>query len=73
MPELNHLGLAVRNPARSLRFYRETIGVDGVVSEEEYGFVITTTKGVGFTLFKGSLPPTTESSTLACHCPTATP
>ena len=56
VPELDHLGLAVRNPARSLRFYRDAIGVDGVVREEEYGFVITTTKGVSFTLFKG-LPP----------------
>ena len=54
--ELDHLGLAVRNPARSLRFYRETIGVEGVVREEEYGFVITSTRGVGFTLFKGQPP-----------------
>jgi catechol 2,3-dioxygenase-like lactoylglutathione lyase family enzyme len=56
MAELDHLALAVRNPARSLHFYRDTIAVDGVVHEEEYGFVITTTKGVAFTLFKGQPP-----------------
>ena len=27
-----------------------------MVREEEYGFVITTTRGVGFTLFKGQPP-----------------
>jgi len=59
VPELNHLALAVRDPRRSLHFYRETIGVEGVVREEDYGFVITTRKGIAFTLFKG-LPPTED-------------
>ena len=57
VPELNHLALAVRDPRRSLHFYRDTIGVEGVVREEDYGFVLTTRKGITFTLFKGS-PPT---------------
>jgi catechol 2,3-dioxygenase-like lactoylglutathione lyase family enzyme len=57
VPELNHLALAVRDPRRSLHFYSNTIGVEGAVREEEYGFVLTTPKGVVFTLFKGS-PPT---------------
>ena len=57
MPDLDHLALAVRDPSRSLRFYRETIGVQGAVREEEYGFVITTPAGVAFTLFEG-VPPT---------------
>ena len=56
MPDLDHLALAVRDPGRSLRFYRETIGVDGAVREEEYGFVITTPAGLAFTLFEG-VPP----------------
>jgi catechol 2,3-dioxygenase-like lactoylglutathione lyase family enzyme len=56
VPELNHLALAVRDPGRSLRFYTETIGVEGEIREEEYGFVITTPRGVAFTLFRG-LPP----------------
>ena len=59
MPELDHLALAVRDPHRSLHFYRETIGVEGVVRAEEYGYVITTPKGVAVTLFKG-LPPTDD-------------
>jgi catechol 2,3-dioxygenase-like lactoylglutathione lyase family enzyme len=59
VPELNHLALAVRDPRRSLHFYCDTIGVEGVVREEEYGFVLTTPKGVAFTLFKGS-PPTDD-------------
>src|SRR5262245_28573745 len=56
MPDLDHLGLAVRDPSRSLRFYRDTIGVEGVVREEEHGFVITTPAGVAFALFEG-VPP----------------
>jgi catechol 2,3-dioxygenase-like lactoylglutathione lyase family enzyme len=59
VPELNHLALAVRDPRRSLHFYCDAIGVEGVVREEEYGFVITTPKGVAFTLFEGS-PPTDD-------------
>ena len=54
--ELNHLALAVRDPRRSLDFYSNTIGVEGAVREEEYGFVLTTSRGVVFTLFKGSPP-----------------
>jgi len=54
--ELNHLALAVRDPRRSLHFYRNTIGVEGAVREEEYGFVFTTPNGLVFTLFEGSPP-----------------
>jgi catechol 2,3-dioxygenase-like lactoylglutathione lyase family enzyme len=57
VPALNHVALAVRDPDRSLRFYRDTIGVEGVVRRESYGFVITTAQGLSFTLFRGS-PPT---------------
>jgi catechol 2,3-dioxygenase-like lactoylglutathione lyase family enzyme len=39
-----------------LRFYRDTIGVEGAVREESYGFVITTAEGVSFTLFEGQPP-----------------
>jgi catechol 2,3-dioxygenase-like lactoylglutathione lyase family enzyme len=56
MPRLNHVALAVRNPSRSLRFYRGTIGVEGTVREESYGFVITTCEGLTFTLFDGEPP-----------------
>jgi catechol 2,3-dioxygenase-like lactoylglutathione lyase family enzyme len=56
VPRLNHVALAVRDPSRSLRFYRETIGVEGDVREESYGFVITTAEGVTFTLFRGEPP-----------------
>lgn len=53
---INHLALAVRDPARSLRFYRETLGVEGSVRDEDYGFVLTTLNGVAFTLFRGTPP-----------------
>ena len=56
MPRLNHVALAVRDPARSLHFYRDTIGIEGTVREESYGFVITTPEGVTFTLFRGEPP-----------------
>ena len=56
MSRLNHVALAVRDPSRSLRFYRDTIGLEGVVRDESYGFVITTPEGVTFTLFEGEPP-----------------
>lgn len=57
MPDLNHVALAVEDPWRALRFYRDVVGVDGVVHEEEYGYVITTPAGLAFTLLRGR-PPT---------------
>ena len=53
MAQLNHVALAVRDPRRSLNFYRDTLGVEGAVRTEPYGFVITTPSGVAFTLFEG--------------------
>ena len=50
---LNHVALAVRDPAESLVFYRDTLGVEGEVRQESYGFVVTTAEGVSFTLFEG--------------------
>jgi catechol 2,3-dioxygenase-like lactoylglutathione lyase family enzyme len=58
MPTIDHLALASRDPKRSLRFYREIVGVEGHVREEEYGFVISTATGVNFTLHRGEPPPT---------------
>lgn len=57
MTTLDHVALPVRDPARSLDFYRDVLGMDGAVREEEYGFVITTPAGVAFTLFRGEPPP----------------
>ena len=56
MPELDHLALAVRDPVAALAFYRDVVGVDGSVREAEYGFVITTPRGMSFTLFQGDPP-----------------
>jgi len=56
MATLDHVALAVSDPARSLSFYRDTLGVEGQVSEEPYGFVIHTPTGVAFTLFGGQAP-----------------
>jgi catechol 2,3-dioxygenase-like lactoylglutathione lyase family enzyme len=52
----DHIALAVRDPRTSLRFYREIVGIDGPVREENHGFVITTGE-VSFTLFRGDPPP----------------
>jgi catechol 2,3-dioxygenase-like lactoylglutathione lyase family enzyme len=57
VPNLDHVALAVSDPARSLAFYRDVIGVEGSVREEQYGFIIATPNGVTFTLFTGT-PPT---------------
>jgi catechol 2,3-dioxygenase-like lactoylglutathione lyase family enzyme len=54
---IDHIGLAVRDPERSLRFYRDVLGVGGEVRQHEYGYVITTPGGVAFTLFRGEPPP----------------
>jgi catechol 2,3-dioxygenase-like lactoylglutathione lyase family enzyme len=56
MPELDHFALAVRDPRASLAFYRDVVGVEGSVREAEYGYVITTPRGVSFTLFQGDPP-----------------
>jgi len=53
MPTIDHLALAVRDPDRSLGFYREVLAVEGEVRAEEYGHVITTPGGLAFTLFRG--------------------
>jgi catechol 2,3-dioxygenase-like lactoylglutathione lyase family enzyme len=53
MAQFNHVGLAVRDPGRSLAFYRDTIGLTGDVRTEPYGFVVRTPTGVSFTLFDG--------------------
>ena len=53
---LDHVALAVRDPTASLRFYRELVGIEGPVREEEYGFVIAS-GDVAFTLFRGEPPP----------------
>ena len=53
VPHLDHVALPVRDPVRSLAFYRDVIGVEGTVREEPYGYVITTPAGVAFTLFSG--------------------
>ena len=53
MPTIDHLALAVRDPDRSLAFYRDVLAVEGVVRAEEYGYVITTPGRLAFTLFRG--------------------
>jgi catechol 2,3-dioxygenase-like lactoylglutathione lyase family enzyme len=56
MPTLDHVALACRDPARSLHFYRDVLGVDGHVRTEDYGFVVSTESGVNFTLLRGEPP-----------------
>ena len=57
MATIDHVGLAVRDPERSLRFYRDVLAVEGEVHGGGDGYVITTPGGVAFTLFRGEPPP----------------
>jgi catechol 2,3-dioxygenase-like lactoylglutathione lyase family enzyme len=57
VPALDHVALACRDPARSLRFYRDVLGIEGTIRETDHGFVITPGSGVNFTLLRGN-PPT---------------
>ena len=53
---IDHIALACRDPQRSLRFYRDVLGVEGDVREMADGFVITTPARVNFTLLRGEPP-----------------
>jgi catechol 2,3-dioxygenase-like lactoylglutathione lyase family enzyme len=64
----NHIGLAVRDPSRSLRFYRDTLGLQGSVREEAYGFVISAANGVDFTLLSGRSPADVGTSISGSRC-----
>jgi catechol 2,3-dioxygenase-like lactoylglutathione lyase family enzyme len=56
MVGLSHVALAVADPTRALNFYRDIIGLEGHIRTDEYGFVIETSNGVAFTLFRGQSP-----------------
>jgi hypothetical protein len=54
--DIAHLALGVRDPARSLAFYRDAVGLEGAVREADFGFVLTTPKGITFSLIRGEPP-----------------
>jgi catechol 2,3-dioxygenase-like lactoylglutathione lyase family enzyme len=56
MTDLSHVALPVRDPHRSLAFYRDAIGLGGAIRPEPYGYVVTCSNGVTVTLFSG-VPP----------------
>ncbi|HEY2667518.1 MAG TPA: VOC family protein [Actinomycetota bacterium] len=56
MTDIAHLALGVRDPARSLAFYREVVGLEGAVREAGFGFVLTTPNGITFSLIRGDPP-----------------
>ena len=56
MTDIAHLALGVRDPARSLAFYRDVVGLEGAVREADFGFVLTTPKGIMFSLIRGDPP-----------------
>ena len=56
MTDIAHLALGVRDPARSLAFYRDVVGLEGAVREADFGFVLTTPKGITFSLIRGEPP-----------------
>jgi catechol 2,3-dioxygenase-like lactoylglutathione lyase family enzyme len=54
--DIAHLALGVRDPAGSLAFYREVVGLEGAVREAGFGFVLTTPNGITFSLIRGDPP-----------------
>lgn len=56
MTDIAHLALGVRDPGRSLAFYRDVVGLEGAVREADFGFVLTTPKGITFSLIRGEPP-----------------
>ena len=56
MTDIAHLALGVRDPARSLAFYRDVVGLEGAVREADFGFVVTTPRGFTFSLIRGDPP-----------------
>jgi catechol 2,3-dioxygenase-like lactoylglutathione lyase family enzyme len=54
--DIAHLALGVRDPGRSLAFYRDVVGLEGAVREADFGFVVTTPKGFTFSLVRGDPP-----------------
>lgn len=56
MTDIAHLALGVRDPGRSLAFYRDIVGLEGAVREADFGFVLTTPKGITFSLIRGEPP-----------------
>ena len=56
MTDIAHLALGVRDPARSLAFYRDVVGLEGAVREADFGFVVTTPRGFTFSLIRGEPP-----------------
>ena len=56
MTDIAHLALGVRDPARSLAFYRDVVGLEGAVREADFGFVVTTLRGFTFSLIQGDPP-----------------
>jgi len=67
----NHIGLAVRDPNHSLRFYRDTLGLEGSTRQEAYGFVISAANGVELTLLSGRPPTDMGDFHLGLSVPTA--
>jgi catechol 2,3-dioxygenase-like lactoylglutathione lyase family enzyme len=71
MADLSHVAFPVRNPTRSLEFYRDTIGLSGTVRAEPYGYVLTGSNGVTFTLFAGEPPPSVAEFHIGVALPDA--
>lgn len=56
MADINHVALQVRDPARSLVFYRDVIGLEGRVRDADFGYAVTTPNGISFSLIRGEPP-----------------
>ena len=50
---IKHLGLTVRDPDRSRRFYLDAVGLDGTAYEEPWGFRVDLRDGFMLALIRG--------------------
>ncbi len=55
MRALNHIALVVRDPERSLQFYRDVLGLNGTIHEDAYGIVMLT-NGLLLTFLRDTSP-----------------
>jgi len=51
---ITHLGLAVRDPDRSRRFYLDVLGLDGIAYPEPWGFRVDLRDGFMLALIRAN-------------------
>jgi catechol 2,3-dioxygenase-like lactoylglutathione lyase family enzyme len=70
MRVLSHIALAVHEPERSSRFYRDVLGLDGTIRETAYGIAVLTGNGLSLTFLRGEPPAALWDFHLGCSVST---